>query len=661
MMMQRMKNPEAFADVKGLLALQSSPSGCRAGLIETHPNVEANRDQHSLWIYENHKVSCLNPSLPAKNFQWIDDETVLVHQWQRATEETVLYTQHLGESGLTERQRLPIRILNLKRSTGTRYVAQARIDSNHPDEYLLTREALAEARRQASLEGDCHVLDELPFWFNAEGITNKTRKALFLVDIATGECRRLTEPLFQTGSYVVDGDILIYEGESYDRKATLRHDVYELNLSDGSRRCLYCGGEYNMGNGMDTDAGGLVLWGHRVLVLANTNILVGRRLHKRFYELDRESGEIRLFCDYPYSIRACVNTDIFGGANPLFVPHGTSLYFLSTRVQDAWVMELTEDGQVRPVFQPEGAVNGIAFVDGKLLMMAVLNGLPQELYTLQDGRAVLATAFNQDFAALPGRTAEPLEFTSHGLPFRGFVLKPREYDPSKSYPGVLMIHGGPNVVYSNIFSFEMQMLSSRGYFVFFCNPEGSEGRGDEFMKIEGRYGCEDYETVMTFTDEVLRHYPALDAGRLAVSGGSYGGFMTNWVIGHTDRFACAVSQCSFSNQLSKQLLADTGFHRAVEQAKGSLFDHVERTWACSPLQFAGNVKTPTLFIHCDEDYRCPVDQGLQMFSALLQRGVETRFCLFHGESHGISRGGKPQNRLRRLREIVGWLDAHLKG
>ena len=348
-MMHRMQKPETFADVSGLLALQSSPNGSRVGFLETHADLEANRDRHSLWIYENGMATCLASNLPAKNFQWMDDETVLVYQWQRATEETVFYTQRLGETGLTERKRLPIHVLSLKRVSGTRYVAQARIESHLPDAHLLTREELAEVRRQTALQGDCHVLDELPFWFNAEGIINKTRKALFLIDLATGACQRLTEPLFQTGSYVVDGDILIYEGEAYDRKASLRHDVYEVNLTSGARRCLYNGGEYNMGNGMDTDAGGLVLWGHRVLVLANTNILVGRRLHKRFYELNRETGEITLLCDYPYSVRACVSTDIFGGPNPLFVPHDTSLYFISTRVQDTWIMELTADGQVRQI------------------------------------------------------------------------------------------------------------------------------------------------------------------------------------------------------------------------------------------------------------------------------------------------------------------------
>lgn len=132
----------------------------------------------------------------------------------------------------------------------------------------------------------------------------------------------------------------------------------------------------------------------------------------------------------------------------------------------------------------------------------------------------------------------------------GWVLLPKDFDPSKSYPAVLDIHGGPKTVYGPVFYHEMQLWANRGYFVFFCNPIGSDGRGNRFADIRGHYGETDYRNLMDFTDAVLARYPQIDRKRLAVTGGSYGGFMTNWIIGHTDRFACAASQRSISNWLS---------------------------------------------------------------------------------------------------------------
>ena len=136
--------------------------------------------------------------------------------------------------------------------------------------------------------------------------------------------------------------------------------------------------------------------------------------------------------------------------------------------------------------------------------------------------------------------------------------------------------------------------------------------------------------------------------------------MTNWIIGHTDRFCCCASQRSISNWLSFTGVSDIGNYFAPDQTGGDIYENPEKLWAQSPLKYAGNVKTPTLFIHSDEDYRCPLEQGLQMFSALIDRGVETRLCLFHGENHELSRSGKPKHRARRLEEITNWFEKYAK-
>ena len=166
--------------------------------------------------------------------------------------------------------------------------------------------------------------------------------------------------------------------------------------------------------------------------------------------------------------------------------------------------------------------------------------------------------------------------------------------------------------------------------------------------------------VMDFTDAVLAKYPQIDPRRLCETGGSYGGFMTNWIIGHTGRFCCAAAQRSIANWLGFYGMSDIGFYFAADQTAGDIYDSPEKLWAQSPLKYAANVTTPTLFIHSDEDYRCPMAEGLQMYASLVDRGVEARLCLFHGETHELSRSGKPKHRQRRLKEITDWFEGHAK-
>ena len=247
-----------------------------------------------------------------------------------------------------------------------------------------------------------------------------------------------------------------------------------------------------------------------------------------------------------------------------------------------------------------------------------------------------------------------------GVDIDGFVMKPVGYEPGKRYPGILHIHGGPKMVFGPGFHHEMQLWAVSGFFVCYCNPRGSCGKGNAFADLQGKYGEVDFQDLMEFTDEVLRRYPEIDADRMGVAGGSYGGFMTNWVIGHTDRFRCAVSQRSIANYVGDYLLSDIGYYYVPDQQLGTIWEHPERLWKASPLTYADRVKTPTLFIHADKDYRCTLANGLEMFAALKLHGVESKLCMFYGENHGLSREGKPSNRISRLSEILHWMEEHLK-
>ena len=239
---------------------------------------------------------------------------------------------------------------------------------------------------------------------------------------------------------------------------------------------------------------------------------------------------------------------------------------------------------------------------------------------------------------------------------QGWYLAPVE--SSNSHPAVLYIHGGPQVSYGETFFHEMQALAANGYGVIMLNPRGGNGYGQEFVaSILGDYGHKDFEDLMLGTDAVLAAHPEINSEELYVVGGSYGGFMTNWIVGHTNRFKAAVTQRSISNWISFYGTSDIGPFFVKFQLQHDL-SNVERLWEMSPLAHAHHAKTPILVMHSDEDLRCPKEQGEQFYVAMKRQGVDTQFMTFPKSSHGLSRTGLPNLRIQRMEAITNWFKTH---
>lgn len=206
----------------------------------------------------------------------------------------------------------------------------------------------------------------------------------------------------------------------------------------------------------------------------------------------------------------------------------------------------------------------------------------------------------------------------------------------------------------------MQVLADKGYAVLFTNPRGSHGYGQTFVNaVRGDYGGMDYADIMSGVDYVLEHFDFIDETRLGVTGGSYGGFMTNWIVGHTDRFKAAVTQRSISNWLSFYGVSDIGYFFTEWEVGCNVWDDPERLWHHSPLKYVKNIQTPLLILHSEKDYRCPIEQAEQLFIALKHLKRETKLVRFPEANHDLSRSGPPALRLERLNHIVGWFEQHL--
>lgn len=239
---------------------------------------------------------------------------------------------------------------------------------------------------------------------------------------------------------------------------------------------------------------------------------------------------------------------------------------------------------------------------------------------------------------------------------QGWYLPPLE--EKSNHPAVLYIHGGPQVAYGESFFFEMQVMAAEGYGVIMLNPRGGNGYGQAFVaSILGNYGNKDFDDLMFGTDHILEQHPEINKDAVYVMGGSYGGFMTNWIVGHTNRFKAAISQRSISNWISFYGTSDVGAFFVEFQLKRDLSDMVG-LWNMSPLAYASQVKTPLFLMHSEDDLRCPLEQAQQFYVAMKKNGVETKMMTFPDSDHGLSRNGLPNLRLERSEAIFDWLATH---
>jgi dipeptidyl aminopeptidase/acylaminoacyl peptidase len=259
--------------------------------------------------------------------------------------------------------------------------------------------------------------------------------------------------------------------------------------------------------------------------------------------------------------------------------------------------------------------------------------------------------------------SHPEQFTyegADGWPIDGWVMKPHNFDPAKKYPLIIQIHGGPNTQYGYGFFHEMQLMTAAGYAVLYTNPRGSLGYGFKFADaVREDWGEKPGTDIMRGVEELLKA-GYIDEQRIGVIGGSYGGYMTNWLVGHYDTFKVAVTDRCVSNMASMFGSSDLGWLLAIENLDTTPWEDLNKYMDMSPIKYVQNIHTPLLIIHSEQDLRCNIEQAEQLFTALKWMGREVRMIRFEGQSHGLSRGGHPHSRLERLRHIMSWFASYLQ-
>ena len=653
-----------FLKYRFISNIQFTPDGKKAAYVLSNCDWDHNGYQHFLYLYDGKHHRQLTGTGKESLYFWQDDKTLLFSNirdekdkeaLEKGEERTVFYRLSLDGGEALKAFTIPLTVMGIKPIRQDQYILYVHYDLNYSRAYTLDATSREELLKEKKEMQDYEVLDELPFYGNGQGYTNKTRASLFVYDAKKDFLQPISEPNMDVGSYELNqtASILYFAAEPYTAHMKDQTGIYAYDLKTETLTTLYEPAAPAIYR--------LQPWGKDLMVVASMHQNYGMNENPDFYWL--KDGKLELLASFGETFGSSVGSDCRLGSGKSAKLVNDTYYFITTQINDSNLYSLNKSGQITPVLQKEGSMDCLDIHDTTLLYVGMHDSRLQELYRydLTSKKHERISSYNEWVQETKDvRPLEACTFLQGDLELYGWVMTPRDYQPGHKYPAILDIHGGPKTVYGTTFTHEMQVWANLGYFVFFMNPRGGDGRGNAFADLRGKYGTIDYDDLMAFTDVVLQRFPDIDASRLGVTGGSYGGFMTNWIIGHTERFKAAASQRSIANWISFAHTSDIGEYFGADQMAATTWDNIEKLWWHSPLKYANQVTTPTLFIHSNEDYRCPYSEGMQMYSALIENGVEARLCMFKGENHELSRSGKPKHRVKRLEEITNWMEKHLK-
>ena len=537
--------------------------------------------------------------------------------------------------------------------------------------------AVPDEGRYGTLDGvpataeDPRHITTLAFQLNGRGYTADQRTHVFVVDLPdpgdeppvkpvgraakqqddepeaalVPRARQLTEGDFDHGEPVVAGESMIVVSARHEgRDADLRADLYRIDLASGDATLLT--DPELIGTKLHVSSP-VVLWGDLWFLGADLGP-TGR--------------------DHVATNTAVWRMPAPGGeAVRLTEPAGLDFVQLEADPTDGVVLAvLVERGTGVPVrFAPDGSwarldvprgasVAEIAGAGGHVVAAVATPSSPGEIAAVgTEPRLLTGFAARLREVATPLPTLDLVATSPDGTEVHGWVVLPEGDGP---HPVLLNIHGGPFAAYGPAFFDEAQVYAAAGYAVVMCNPRGSASYGEAHgAVIKGAFGDRDMVDVLAFLDHVLTTVPGLDAGRVGVMGGSYGGYLTAWIIAHEHRFAAAIVERGYLDPRSFVGSSDIGWFFAHAYNT----DDPVRMDAQSPTLLAGQVTTPTLVLHSEQDLRCPLAQALRYYTELKLAGVDAELLVFPGETHELSRSGRPWHRRQRFEAILDWWGRHL--
>ena len=508
------------------------------------------------------------------------------------------------------------------------------------------------------------VIDQLVYRFNGPGYLKPGYHQLFVLPADGGTPRQISSGDFQHGGvgfraseavWTPDSKYLILSANRHPNYELepLDTDVYEFSLADGSVKALTQRKGPDHSPQVSPD-------GRRIAYLGFDDRYQGYQV-TRLFVMARDGSGARPLTDG-------LDRDV---ANIRWSPDGSGVYFTSDDQGNTGFHFMTLDGPIRKLAGNLGA-SFSAYGGGGTISIAK-NGAFATTYarpqvpgdiavgTMGSSDVRVLTAVNEDlFAAKKLGEVEEIWYDSSkdGRKVQGWILKPPDFDPSRKYPLILEIHGGPFANYGDRFDIEKQLMAARDYVVLYTNPRGSTSYGNEFGNlIHHAYPGDDFYDLDSGVDAVIaKGY--IDPENVMVTGGSGGGVLTSWMVGRSTRFRAAVTVYPVINWYSFTLTSDIGNMTSKYWFPGLPWDHVEHYEKRSLLSVVKNVKTPTMVLCGEEDYRTPMSESEQYYQALKLLGVETELVRVPEEPHGISR--RPSHHMAKILSIIGWFERYRK-
>jgi dipeptidyl aminopeptidase/acylaminoacyl peptidase len=500
------------------------------------------------------------------------------------------------------------------------------------------------------------VVRRLDYKHDSQGFVDGRYHHLFIVPVSGGEATQLTSGAWDvTGfDWSPDGAKLVVAGNA-EADSDLQREVNLYAVDFAGNRDKLTGGLY-LNSPSWSPRGDLIAF------VAPNGLDAG--LIERLWIVPSGGGVPRcVTLPLDQSVGDSLITDMRGGHAGIrlrWSKDGDRIFFLSSGPGVTALYSCDLDGNVWPEAGGPRRIFDFDVTLGVFALCVSDASNPGELHMVMQGAEARLTDLNpwlrQRFVAQPERH----QFTApDGWVIEGWLLKPENFDPTRLHPLVLQVHGGPHGQYGWAFFHELQMLAGMGYLVLYTNPRGSDGYGERFRREVVRdWGGKDYIDLMSAVDQLVERTGAVDTSRMGIAGGSYGGYMTNWVIGQIDRFAAAVSMRSISNLVSEYAQHDIVIWGALELGPPPWPD-TDELWRRSPIRYVQNIKTPLLLTCGEMDLRCAISQSEELFGAMRLLGKTVELVRFPEESHELSRSGRPDRRVERLRRIGGWFERFL--
>jgi dipeptidyl aminopeptidase/acylaminoacyl peptidase len=506
-------------------------------------------------------------------------------------------------------------------------------------------------------ETDVVVVNRLWYKLNGVGMFAGKRIHLFTVKATGGKPKQITRGEFDVAAYSwsPNGKEVAYvTNKEKDQDASYVKDIYVMPSKGGEATKIT--EEIHEISSISWSKHGIAYFGSDFHARGATNTDI--------WIMKPGEEPLNITSDWDRSLERGIGSDLRIGTpdpGPVWSPDGSEIYFLTGEVSNSNVYKVNVASRNVEKLTDGVTVDGFSYSSDfrHIAYNAMTATEPCELYIDN----VKATNFNgKHLKTLNLSIPEHYTWVNElGDYIDGWVMKPIDYKEGEKYPTILEIHGGPLGIYGEGIYQEFQLLTSDGYVVIYTNPRGSGGYGEEYgATLNGRHGTVDYIDVMDFTHDAIKRFSFIDPDRLGVTGGSYGGYLTNWIVTQTDLFKAAVACRSTCDRYSHHGYSDFGFKHGESGNVGYPWRDEDKLLAQSPLRFAKNVKTPTLLIHSENDLRCPIQQGEEFFVALMELGVYTELVRFPDETHELSRSGKPKHREERLQHILRWFDKYLK-